>query len=71
MSREREIDKVVRPHIWYWTTWSSAVRGNEIPDGIWDGTQNAFAPLKPRKSKDANLELERKRLFEMIAEDLD
>lgn len=65
------LDQAVKPHIWYWTSWSSGVRESEIPGDVWDGIQSAFAPIKPRKSKETNADNEKKRPFEMIAEDVD
>lgn len=67
-------DELVKPYIWYSTAWSSPVREDDIPDGVWDGKQSPMAPIRPRKTLETEAPQAKKRRFdenEMVAEDLD
>lgn len=64
-------DEVVRPHIWYWTSGSLPLRGNEIPDDVWDGKQSASAPIKPQKSNVVPSGRKEEKTSQMVAEDVD
>jgi hypothetical protein len=67
-------DEMVRPHIWYWTSWSPPVGDHDIPDTVWDGKQSAMAPVRPQKTVKTKVQQTEKKRFdegEMMVEDLD
>lgn len=57
-------NELMKSHIWYWTKWASAVRGDDIPDSVWDGKQGVHDPIKPRKTEPPKAAGSRKRPLE-------
>ena len=68
-------DKLVKPHIWYWTTSTARLCADQIPEDVWDGKQNAHEHIKPRKSAEEvemqQAQRERSVVMQMMVEDVD